>query len=240
MQYLSLRIIVESKYSDLNDLKQPIKPYLGDLGFWPLNPYKRLSIRPTIERHELDLQDSIFTYFSNEEPLVFNKVWERESVTFATQEFFQQDVLYQSLVSIDIGIATNVYQSKRKVLTIFEVTGFLGGIFELFEIIFGFILGTISSYTFKRQILDELKESRDQYLELKAQLDDLRKEKDSSQNNSNLAPRDLPEENKINIEENKIVEEEKILERLNGPQNDEEGNCAALEDLQRKQSQKKV
>ena len=128
-----------------------------------MNPSRSVKIRTTIERHELDLEDSIFTYFSDKEPLVFNKVCERESVTDVTHEFTSKNAAHRYPAVFDIGIANQVYQYKRKVLTIFEITGFLGGVFEIFEIMFGFILGTISSYTFKRQILSELKESRDQY-----------------------------------------------------------------------------
>ena len=239
LQYATIRLYVESKYPDLNDLDEPIKPYFQTLGSWSLNPFKSLIIKPTIERHELDLEDSIFTYFSNDDPLVFNKVWEEESVTFESHEFLNRGSIYEIPATIDISLGANVYQYKRKVLTIFEVTGFLGGVFEIFEIIFGFILGTISSYTFKRQILVELKESRDQYFELKTQLAELQQDKASLHNSPNLTPRDWSEDNKSNIEENKIIEEEKVLERFNEHQYNGERNIAAFEDLQRFGSQDK-
>ena len=51
----------------------------------------------------------------------------------------------------------------------------LGGLFELFEISFGLMLGFISSYFFKQQIIKELKEGKKEYENLKAQFEELKK-----------------------------------------------------------------
>ena len=64
---------------------------------------------------------------------------------------------------------------RRKLLTVLEVTGFIGGLFELFEISFGLILGYISSYFFKQQIIQELKEGKKEYESLKTQFEELKK-----------------------------------------------------------------
>ena len=55
------------------------------------------------------------------------------------------------------------------------MTGFLGGLFELFEISFGIVLGYISSYFFKKQIIQELREGKKEYENLKAQFEELKK-----------------------------------------------------------------
>ena len=53
--------------------------------------------------------------------------------------------------------------------------GFLGGLFELFEISFGLILGFISSYYFKKEIINELKKGRKEYEKLLVQFEKLKK-----------------------------------------------------------------
>ena len=55
------------------------------------------------------------------------------------------------------------------------MSGILGGLFGLFETSFGLILGFTSSYFFKQQIIQELKEGKKEYESLKAQFEELKK-----------------------------------------------------------------
>ena len=173
-----ISLITHSKYVNLNEIDKTIINYSDNLGSWTINPIKPQMIIPTIQSHEVILEDSLFFYFKEPEAIKFNKIWERESVY--TYQFDNQveggnvGIPTYPFV-INISLDNKIYQYKRRVLTIFEVTGFLGGIFEIFEVLFGFIIGTISSYSFKNQIVEELKESRADYLRIVDKIDKLQK-----------------------------------------------------------------
>jgi len=56
-----------------------------------------------------------------------------------------------------VDLNSNTFQYKRKVFNFLEVTGIIGGLFELFEVVFGIIIGIISSYSLRGQLIDEIK-----------------------------------------------------------------------------------
>jgi hypothetical protein len=65
---------------------------------------------------------------------------------------------------------------EGKVYNIFELTGTLGGIFEVFDLFFGFILGSISSYMFRKDLKKDILKSEKEYLSIKLSLEELRKD----------------------------------------------------------------
>jgi hypothetical protein len=90
---------------------------------------------------------------------------------------------------IDFKFSSNVIQYKRKVFNILELTGILGGIFEVFDIAFGFILGGLSSLMFKKDLREDVAKAEEQYNSLKITIEELRKEV-----RSNQQPQNLPQE----------------------------------------------
>ena len=80
------------------------------------------------------------------------------------------NVIYQTPFRLYIEIGRDVYQYKRKVLNFLEVTGIIGGIFELFEVVFGIIIGMASSYSLRGQLIEEIKVNKKKNGELEKEL----------------------------------------------------------------------
>ena len=129
-----------NKYVDLNDIENPIKEYIMDIpGLTSEFGYvKELQIK--LRRNEVYLEDSLFSIFEAE-PIEFNNIVDYNLVVSKVYGSGQ------NLITIILDEA--VEQHRRRVLTFLEVTGTLGGIFEVFEVGIGAIIGWITSYMFK-------------------------------------------------------------------------------------------
>ena len=77
-------------------------------------------------------------------------------------------------------------------LNFLEVTGIIGGLFELFEVVFGIIIGIVSSYSLRHQLIEEIKINKKKNRSLEKELNGLRKEwldfkkENQSDNTSNI------------------------------------------------------
>lgn len=90
---------------------------------------------------ELTLEDSLLGYYPPADVITFNR-------------FESNGVFYEGISTFAFSIAFKnngheTYQYKRKVFNIFELTGILGGIFEVLDIGFGMMISVISSFIFK-------------------------------------------------------------------------------------------
>jgi hypothetical protein len=124
---------------------------------------KTLEIK--IRRNEVYLEDSLFSIFEAE-PIYFNNV--------VDYKLFEKSTYGYSNIQIIIKLDEVVEQHRRRVLTFLEVTGTLGGIFEVFEFGVGAIIGICTSYMFKNDLRDELQKSEAQYREVKMELEALK------------------------------------------------------------------
>ena len=91
---------------------------------------------------------------------------------------------------LEIKLSKDTYQYKRKVLNFLEVTGIIGGLFELFEVVFGIIIGMISSYSLRGQLIEEIKVNKKRNQDLETELNGLRREwidfkKENTENQGN-------------------------------------------------------
>lgn len=158
MKFLT-RLFVKSKYVDLNDLENPIKEYTQMIGLWKTHPeiYKQTNIY--VQGHQVTLEDSLFEPISINEPIKFNKVCEKEN----TDEFQSFALGVNALSNIPytftIGLSSDVYEYKRTAFALFEVTGIIGGLFEIFEVSFSLIFGVLYSHFSKKSLAVKVRQN---------------------------------------------------------------------------------
>ena len=66
---------------------------------------------------------------------------------------------YPGVVTVTVLLDTEVDQYRRKVLNFLEIIGIVGGIFEFLETTAGYIVGTISFYSIRKEIVKNLDEA---------------------------------------------------------------------------------
>ena len=125
---LDFTIVTEQQYVDLGDLDKVLKPLyttIGSTSFVSGVQTNKFSLG--IEKNELNLEDNWWEIVSLPNKVKFN------TIQFQGKETYHHsftDIFF--IIRIELKGQTN--QFGRKVLGILEVTGVVGGIFELFDI----------------------------------------------------------------------------------------------------------
>lgn len=168
-----LEIFIKSKYVDLNDIENPIKDYrFQKEDYYDWNRAGAILIK--IRHNEVYLEDSLFSLFEAS-PVSFNSVSEVEILKGPASEGFGG-----FFIRIEVDPVVNQY--KRQVLTLLEVTGVLGGMFEIFEITCGIIIGLFSSMVFKNELTKELRNANDRALKVAKEFDKLKQRLENIEN----------------------------------------------------------
>ena len=136
----------QQMYVDLDDLENPLKPLyqepihhnlIKDFGYY----YHSFNV----ERNELELDDDWWDVLSSPSKVRFNSL---KYIGFQKDEISNR----RSILSCAIVLGEQTNQFGRKVLNFLEVTGIVGGIFEIWDIVFGSFIGFAYSYMFKREL----------------------------------------------------------------------------------------
>jgi len=143
---IQLLILTEQLYVDLGDLDQVLKPLYTEIDAISFlrGPF-RSEYSLEVERNELNLEDNWWEILSLPDKRKLNTIKFRE----------KEDSLYDNGVeffALSIILADKTNQFGRKVLGILEVTGVVGGIFELFDIWVGTLIGFFYSIMFKKEL----------------------------------------------------------------------------------------
>lgn len=215
-------VYIKNNNINLNQINAPIESYL--LGPF-LSFFQGLNFQNQkyyIQKNELTLEDSLLFYINS--PGTVNAI----TIDVPVIETYDY-----STNSLDISFQMNpvLKQYRRKVFNILELTGTLGGIFEIFEILFGLTIGVFSSYKFKSELKGDIQKANKQYLELKKMFDELKKQvkHDNNQVNYYISPREGNKEHLFN-KNNQEVEiensEEDKHEYEGGNQNSDESDIS--------------
>lgn len=90
-------------------------------------------------------------------------------------------------ILVDFRLSAKIDQYRRSVLSLLEVTGILGGIFEVFDIVFGSCIGFVTAYFFKNELHERINQSYDEIEALKLKIQTLeQKEINTAKNNGAL------------------------------------------------------
>ena len=192
---------LRSKYADLNDIENPFKTYIiSNLGFG-LTPGIYHSKDIFIERNEVTLQDDWIFNLLESKPTHFNSVGQ---TTPNNIPFPLEDKIY-GLISIRLSDKTN--QFRRKIGNLFEVTGIIGGIFEVLQIAIGTLLGFLSHYIKNKDMMRDLKNAQQELLNLKEVINTIKEER-KQEIEEEFEEKD--EEEKSGGEEESNIEEKKF------------------------------
>ena len=145
-----ISIYMKNNYVDFNDFDNPIKNYtaLLDNYKFQIGRVKILKIRVAL--NEIILEDSLFNIFSKPKIKRFKTIED-------TYEADDKEVSEtRGKVVIRVELDSKVHQYRRTVQNFLDVTGKLGGIFEILEIILGSLIGFYASNRFKKNLFQEI------------------------------------------------------------------------------------
>ncbi|CAI2362183.1 unnamed protein product [Moneuplotes crassus] len=171
---LRVELFATSKYVDLNDIDSPIKEYVDRLDTTDLHPKVKMYPHINIEKHELILEDSWWLTVSEPDPIKFNKVCEKEKIEKFQTFYMDTDTVARSAYWVQIQVSPDIFQYRRKIFTFLELTGILGGIFEIFEVSFALLLGLFYNYFSKKSLLKEIHKSMKQLESTRRELDEIK------------------------------------------------------------------
>lgn len=143
------RAFVESKYIDFSDFKTPVKSTLASNVSTNLKANINQKVDLYIRKNTYELDDS---YFSLGNPNTGQFYSFEESRQYLDRGHHTTGNVF----TMDISLDRRTDHYERSILTFFDVTGKVGGIFELFDITFSFILGYIWEKLFYRNVRSKL------------------------------------------------------------------------------------
>jgi len=200
---------LEDKYVDLNDIDNPIKTthksYLfGNRGKTELIGLNKYVYR--VKRNEVELQDSWWDFLTNPEPQKFANL-----DTDYRYEHFDE---YQTEFRFSFFLSDETSQFGRKLLNFLEVTGIVGGLFEVLDIFMGIVIGYVYNLSLKREIKSDLLKSEKRIQELEENMKEMLKDKDSKRQD-NLNNNESSEQEFIAYQNAKLTpcirEESKVI-----------------------------
>mmetsp|Transcript_23816 Transcript_23816/g.21158 ORF Transcript_23816/g.21158 Transcript_23816/m.21158 type:complete len:195 (-) Transcript_23816:495-1079(-) len=140
-----MEIVLDNFYFDLNAIENPIKNYFRTEVLHFISAEIASGLNIYIRRNTYSIRDSIWpSFWTNEKEGVFYSIErvEKYSRDKGSNEVFQIQIIQDS--------QTDHY--TMRILNLLEVTGTLGGVFELLSIAVGFIMGIYSSYSLNLEI----------------------------------------------------------------------------------------
>ena len=156
LRYSLISTRIKSNYVDLNDIQNPIKPYYFTPNGFRISQSKGDSIYLKVASNQVTLEDSLLSNLLPPDYRSFNSLSMSNSVS---QNFLEDlpDNSYTFIIKIDID--NREFQYNRKILDFLEVSGAIGGIFEILEVFIGAISGYLTSYFFRRELKDNLEKT---------------------------------------------------------------------------------
>jgi hypothetical protein len=154
----------------LNNIENPVYTSIGSSGGYVFTPNKYQNFVIPITRRQVTLEDSLLGYYPPAKQM--------QVLAFMEGIVNSYDVVGDNYgtvgLDVDIAISENIYQYQRRVFNVFELVGTLGGIFEVFDIVFGLLIGALSGRMFKKELQNEILKAERQYLELKTMIKELK------------------------------------------------------------------
>jgi hypothetical protein len=211
--------------ADLNDIDNPVngleRAIISNLA---LTLEGMMTFELHLQQNELQLDDSLIGVWSQPEQISFTNIKD-DGVGYSLHKYSSNDQpIHQLLIAFRDGQL--IEQLKRKVFNIFELFGILGGLFEIFDVAFGFLIGIISHKFFKNELKTEIGKAQKQYDDLKVMINNLEnklKQNSDNQRNQNFNSPDRENDYqaiRMPIEESKNQQ----IEELKGLENHDDIN----------------
>lgn len=149
-------VLVDNVYLDFTDLNKLIKNYIKAEIIRYIHPEFTSGVRIYLRKNHYSVRDSIWPSFWNEE-----KVGEFSSIERI--ENFSQKLTNGTLFKIEIYIDPQVDNYSARILNILDVSGTIGGVYELLYTFVGLVIGRYSSRSLHRSIDKRIEEREVEY-----------------------------------------------------------------------------
>lgn len=170
-------MLVKSKYVDLYDISNPIKEYIERIDTVKFHNQVLKETQIFIEQIEFTSDNSFPISFADPKPVKFNKVCDRESHDYSQMIDIDPEFpgLHTQPYHINIALSQKSYQYNRRIFSLLELTGILGGIFEVYEVSLSLLFGLLYSYFSKRSLLKQIMSNNEELQKTKEELEKLKK-----------------------------------------------------------------
>mmetsp|Transcript_33143 Transcript_33143/g.32520 ORF Transcript_33143/g.32520 Transcript_33143/m.32520 type:complete len:197 (-) Transcript_33143:574-1164(-) len=147
---MMVRVPFVNNYFDFDDYKNPVKTYIDDRFELYMIDTLYQQQNSFIQVNEAEVQDSYFAYQPGGSNKEFFEI-ERVDTKLISSQVHQGELLNLKFVK---DAASKSYE--RTVFSFMEVTGNIGGLFEILQIAGGFIVGIFSGRLFTFSMLSSL------------------------------------------------------------------------------------
>ncbi|CAI2382175.1 unnamed protein product [Moneuplotes crassus] len=202
-----LMVIIDNKFFDFQNIEEPVQNYFQYETFVVPDAYHKLSVSLKVRKNTFTKRDGFFPWSAEEEG-EFHSIEKTSDIIFSNAAPPPLDWYIETTPIISGAISLDYEQTfyERRVTDLLEVTGQLGGIFELYEIIGGFIIGWLSSRALNDEIYVNLEKAEKVYKNQVKILEELERKAQEEQSSSEQESRDS------NSDEDSSSEDEKQLE----------------------------
>ena len=140
MQDTLFNVVIYNWYVDFDDYDSPIKAYFDDIYSYQLAPGFNKQLKLYIKQNDVELNDA-FVQISNSKEMSFL------SVDRFTLDLFSES---SSGEIFDVTVRLDPYKDsyQRVVYSLLDVFGTVGGVFQVFQTVFGVIIGIITTEAF--------------------------------------------------------------------------------------------
>lgn len=147
LNYAYFALVIENAYVDFGDFESPIGTFFDDRNIFKLDPTFTKDINIYLRQNELDAQDAFFQFSSPEK----DSFW---SVDRREQDF--SGFNGYNYITVDIQLDPQKDSYSRTVYSFFDLTGQVGGVFEILTLSFGLMVGFITKRIFIFNLLEAL------------------------------------------------------------------------------------
>jgi hypothetical protein len=141
-------LIVVNSYVDFEDYSSPVKRYLDDKYSWRGKPDSTKLIRMFPKENSVELRDNIVGISSSEYQNFI-------SINEAMLDITNLNT-FGDYFDITINLSSEKTNYQRSVFTLFDLTGLIGGLFEVLTMLFGLLVTYLSKHSFYHSIFKRL------------------------------------------------------------------------------------
>ena len=150
-------ILIFNSYIDFDDYENPIKSYIDDRYSYQIIPDLRKVVRTEIRYNKVELMDSLIDIGFHENKEFYSVERSEPDLTSINN--------YNEYLDFGLTIDSKEDSYERKVYSFLDLTGQIGGLYEIINIIVGMLVTFIASRLFILSIISQIYFIRDESVE---------------------------------------------------------------------------
>lgn len=147
-----IQVLTSYTYFDYQNMENPLRSLIDDTHFLELDPYKHSNYYIYLAKNEYTLYDNFYDTSTPTQTGIF-------------YDIFKNNIGYKVkdtpwFARVQIRVSSKIYQYERRVYSFMDLTGQVGGLFELIEICLTLILGFISTRLLTYSMIKDLAKNK--------------------------------------------------------------------------------